>query len=89
MSDDPLTDDVLDAAIHAMEPDRIQGFTYGQGEKRRHVIRDVFLQANDIIWSGPAQTKTDENAFHRQCDRERIRIGIAAALRAMPKGTAP
>lgn len=75
-----FSDQALTAAVEAMKPDRIQGFTYGT----EHVIRDVYRPWEaQVLWRGPA---SDEAAFDRQCEIERLRIGFAAAAKVHEQG---
>ena len=70
-----FSDQALAAAVEAMKPDRIQGFTYGT----EHVIRDVYRPWKaQVLWRGPA---SDSATFYRQCEIERLRIGFAAAAK--------
>jgi hypothetical protein len=78
-----ISDDMLDAMIEAKRPDRIQGFHYPP----KFVIRDVYLPADQqVIWEGPdSDNGGDEAAFHHQCERERQRLALAAALSVLAR----
>jgi hypothetical protein len=65
---------MCEAALDADAPDRIQGFSYS----KRHVIRDVW--ANKEIWCAPVGSPEDHQAFQRQCQIERMRRALEAAL---------
>jgi Lar family restriction alleviation protein len=69
-----VTDAMCEAALDADAPDRIQGFSYS----KRHVIRDVW--ANKEIWCAPVGSPEDHQAFQRQCQIERMRRALEAAL---------
>jgi hypothetical protein len=70
----PVTDAMCAAAIDADAPDRIQGFSYA----KCHVIRDVW--ADKELWSAPVGSPEDYQAFQRQCQIERMRKTLEAAL---------
>lgn len=86
-----ITDDMLRAAIEAMMPDRIQGFstriectgarpTWGAP----HYIRDVWKPAGEQeLWRGD-----DHAEMVERCEMERLRLGIMAAL-AVGEGMRP
>lgn len=70
-----FSDKAIAAAVEAMKPDRIQGFTYGT----ENVIRDVYRPWDaQVLWRAPVG---DDDAFHRQCEIERLRIGLVAAAK--------
>lgn len=71
-----VTDEMCIAAIDAMVPDRIQGFSYNIS----YVIRDVWKKPDEqVLWSEP-KTEENEKKFHLQCAIERMRLGLEAAL---------
>jgi hypothetical protein len=69
-----VTDAMCEAALDADARDRIQGFSYA----KRHVIRDVW--ADKELWSAAVGSPEDYQAFQRQCQIERMRKTLAAAL---------
>lgn len=69
-----VTDAMCEAAMDAAARDRIQGFSYA----KRHVIRDVW--ADKELWSAPVGSSEDYQAFQRQCQIERMRKTLTAAL---------
>jgi hypothetical protein len=69
-----VTDAMCEAALDADARDRIQGFSYA----KRHVIRDVW--AGKELWSAPVGSPEDYQKFQRQCQIERMRKTLAAAL---------
>jgi hypothetical protein len=84
MCDVEITDEMLRAAVKAMVPNRIQGFSTPHdspnGLNRTwgapHYIRDVWLpRGEQEIWRGDS---ADE--MHERCKLERMRIGLTAAL---------
>lgn len=76
-----ITDAQLRAALEAMKPDRIQGFTYDLGTPNPvRVIRDVFKPyGSQEIFRCMASDMTDEQ-FAERCAMERLRVGLQAAL---------
>jgi len=76
-----ITDAQLRAALEAMKPDRIQGFTYGRDTTNPvHVIRDVFKPyGSQEIFRCMVSEMTDEARAER-CEMECLRIGLQAAL---------
>lgn len=79
-----ITDDMLRAAMKAMEPDRIQGFSTPHdspnGLNRTwgapHFIRDVWRKAGEQeLWRGDSHSEMLE-----RCEMERLRLGFAAAF---------
>lgn len=74
-----ITDNMLRAAIEAMMPDRIQGFST-RGENgvwgAPYYIRDVLRPPGEQeIWRGD-----DDAEMMERCEMERLRLGITAAL---------
>lgn len=76
-----ISDEMLLAAIAAMEPDRIQGFTYGTlTENPVHVIRDVYKAPDrQEVFRRSAKEMTDAE-WTTRCKMERFRIGLQAAF---------
>lgn len=75
-----VTDEMCEAAIKADSADRIQGFTY----TKRHVIRDVWKSFDEQnIWEICKDDADAEAKFHHQCQIERMRKVLEAAL-ALP-----
>ncbi len=78
-----ITDEMCRRAVEAFKPDRIQGFSTRQGKRGTewgapHYIRDVFLPAEQQeLWRGDSHEE-----MMKRCEIERMRIAIAAALRA-------
>lgn len=82
-----MHDDAIRAAVRAMVPNRIQGFSYGtEGSKADppvFVVRDIWRKPDEQeLWRGPALTKADQEEFEERCEMERMRLGIAAYLAA-------
>jgi hypothetical protein len=71
-----ITDDMCRRAIKAMEPDRIQGFSYGPKSTAPHVVRDVYLAyGKQVLWRG-----LDHDEMMERCAIERMRLALTAAL---------
>ncbi|HYF56689.1 MAG TPA: hypothetical protein VEA41_20720 [Salinarimonas sp.] len=85
-----ITDDMLRAALKAMEPDRIQGFSTPSADRRTwgppHYVLDVFRTGPEReLWRGDSAEELEE-----RCEMERLRLGIKAALaRAASTRTEP
>lgn len=84
MKDDQMTeitDDMCRRAIEAMKPDRIQGFSTPQDERRTkwgapHYIRDVSLPLGfQVIWSGDSH-----ETMMGQIQIEEMRLALRAAF---------
>ena len=69
-----VTDAMCEAAINSDAPECVYGFTYPS----RYIIRDVY--ADKELWSGPVGGTAEYVAFERQCQIERIRMMLEAAL---------
>lgn len=77
-----ITDAMLRAAIAAMAPDRIQGYSTPREDRRSwgapYYVYDAGRASGEReIWRG-----NDRAEMLERCEMERLRIGIAAALQA-------
>lgn len=69
------TDAECRAAIAAMVPDRIQGFSYGLNYGPPHLVRDVTKPYGEqVLWRGDSAEEMQE-----RCKIERMRLALAAA----------
>jgi hypothetical protein len=75
-----ITDDMLRAAMKAMEPDRIQGFSTPNATRTAwgapHYILDTWKPVGQReLWRGDSSEEMDE-----RCEMERLRLGFEAAF---------
>ena len=71
-----IDNEMCEAAVKADQVNRIQGFTY----EARHVIRDVWKDSEQEIWSIDKNDADAEAKFYHQCRLERMRVVLTAAL---------
>lgn len=71
-----ITDEMCERAILALEADRIQGFSYGEGFGPPHVIRDVRMPyGKQELWRGQ-----DHGEMMRRIEIIKMRLALTAAL---------